>query len=133
MDPSAYLLVLLNHRQRSVQVGKLGRLHFAPGYYVYVGSGGSNVLKRVKRHMRPTKPLRWHLDYITSGPRRMRPFDSYVMPQRDECDLARHLGLNLEVVRGFGSSDCRCPGHLYHAPDFAVLKRALDPLVGSGR
>ncbi len=128
-EPANYVLVLWNRRKRSVKVGRLGPIEFEPGFYVYVGSGGANPLKRVQRHLRAAKPRRWHVDYITTGPARMRPVDSYVLAGGSECRTARRIGRRLAVVSRFGSSDCRCPGHLFHAPGLPELNAALDPVL----
>lgn len=123
--PASYVLVLWNRRKREIEVGSLGRIEFEPGFYLYIGSGGVNPVLRVQRHLRPSKPLRWHVDYLTTGPRRMRPVDSYLYPGTRECGLARKLAEKLTAVPGFGSSDCRCKGHLFHCPGVRELKQAL--------
>jgi sugar fermentation stimulation protein A len=123
--PASYVLVLWNRRKRAINVGSLGRIEFEPGFYLYVGSGGVNPVLRVQRHLRPSKPLRWHIDRLTCGPRRMRPVDSYLFPGEQECRLARKLARRLSVVPGFGSSDCRCQGHLFRCPGIRDLEQAL--------
>jgi len=132
-SPSVYIHILWNPSGGSRRVGKLGLVRFEPGFYVYVGSGGVNALARVKRHLRPDKPRHWHIDYVTTGRGRMNPIDSYIFPRRNECRLARQLGRRLTVVRGFGSSDCRCVGHLFFAADLEALLRALEPLTARFR
>ena len=127
---TAYLLILRNPRRHRVRVGALGAIDFAPGYYCYAGSGGVNPLRRVQRHLRPDKPVRWHIDYLTTGRRRMRPVDAFILPGRDECGLARRLAQDLAVVPGFGASDCRCAGHLFHAPGLVGLSATLRPISG---
>jgi Uri superfamily endonuclease len=111
------------------KVGSLGRIAFEPGFCVYVGSGGVNVLKRVRRHMKADKALRWHIDYLTTGPRRMRFVDAWLLPGEKECDIARRIGKELQPVSGFGASDCRCPGHLFHARDIGQLGQTLALVV----
>ena len=130
-EPVGYVLVLWNRRRRAIEVGSLGRVEFEPGFYLYVGSGGVNPLRRVQRHLRPSKPVRWHIDYLTTGPRRMRPVDSYLFPGKRECGLAKTLAGSLGVVPGFGSSDCRCRGHLFLCPGIRELEQALAA-VGHG-
>ncbi len=126
MKPTVYLLVLWNRTARTRQVGRLGRLWFEPGFYLYVGSGGPNVLKRIRRHVRSRKPLRWHIDRLTAGHGRMRFVDAWLIPGKSECVMARSLRTRLPSVAGFGSSDCRCHSHLFHAPDIRELNRALS-------
>ena len=50
----------------TVSVGKLGALDFPAGAYLYVGSAQRALPSRVARHMRREKPLRWHIDYLTT-------------------------------------------------------------------
>lgn len=127
---TGYLLILRNPRRCQVRVGARGLLDFPAGYYLYVGSGGINPLRRVQRHLRPDKAVHWHIDYLTTGRGRMKPVDAYLQPGRDECELARRLSGDLAVVAGFGASDCRCAGHLFHAPGLAGLGAALRALSG---
>lgn len=127
---AAYVLVLLNSKRRAVRVGSLGRLTFEPGFYLYVGSGGRNVLRRVQRHLAPAKRVRWHIDYLTAGRSRMRPVDAYVYPGVPECRLALALGPELSAVPGFGSSDCGCPAHLFHSREIEALSVILNRAAG---
>jgi Uri superfamily endonuclease len=127
-EPVSYVLVLWNRRKRGMKVGALGRVEFDPGFYLYVGSGGANPVKRVQRHLRPSKPVRWHIDRLTTGPKRMRAVDSYLFPGAQECGLAKKLARRLNVVPGFGSSDCQCPGHLFHCPGVQELQQALKTI-----
>ena len=127
---AAYLLILWNRKPLVRRVGALGRLRLEPGYYVYVGSGGPNGLRRVQRHLSASKRCHWHIDYLTTGPGRMRPVDAYLLPGKDECRLADLLAQGLEPIDGVGSSDCRCRSHLFRARDIAELLRAADPAVG---
>lgn len=131
--PSSYLLILVNPKEQERRVGCLGRIGFAAGLYVYVGSGGPNAVKRIHRYTAPQKRLRWHIDYLSSGADRMRTLDCYVLPRRRECGLAGALSRRLAVVRGFGSSDCCCAGHLFYAGDILVLVRELGRAFRAGR
>jgi Uri superfamily endonuclease len=110
--------VLLYYRG-PLTVGALGRVHFA-GLYLYIGSAlGSAGLKRLTRHrqvylgQRTTR--RWHVDYLLGAGSWLGAYWREAGPGA-ECDLALSLGRDLAVVPGFGSSDCRCPGHLFYAP-----------------
>jgi len=50
----------------TVNVGRLGRVRFPAGWYAYVGSayGPGGLAARISRHLRPSKPSHWHLDYL---------------------------------------------------------------------
>jgi sugar fermentation stimulation protein A len=128
MKPSSYLLILLNRREQGRRIGCLGRVRFAAGCYVYVGSGGPNVVKRILRHMAPRKRRHWHVDYLTAGRNRMKPVGAHVCQRAPECRLAAELAKRLAPVPGFGASDCACPTHLFFAPDLSVLTGVLARL-----
>jgi Uri superfamily endonuclease len=117
MDPGIYTLVLLLDRAQEIEVGSLGIVKFVEGYYSYTGSArGPGGLKRVERHKRvllgSSSVRRWHIDYLL-------PYTSLVevvvtRASADlECRIARRIGSELKVVPHFGSTDCRCPGHLH--------------------
>lgn len=113
-DSGLYALLIELRTRASVAVGRLGRLTFSPGYYVYVGSAKLNLRSRLARHWRRRKRLHWHVDYLL---RRGRPADAVRFPWRagGECALVRSAldsGLAHVPAPGFGSSDCRCPAHL---------------------
>ena len=111
-----YIAVFHLSPARWVRVGRLGRFRFEAGFYLYVGSAQRNLEKRLERHARKKKPLRWHIDYLSS---RAQMIGAVVAPgtKRQECELAAELGEMFEpAVPGFGASDCRCPGHLFYTP-----------------
>ncbi|WP_035100969.1 GIY-YIG nuclease family protein [Aneurinibacillus terranovensis] len=100
-----------------ITVGKLGEYVFPKGSYVYVGSAKKNIRSRVERHMRMDKNCHWHFDYF-------RPCGQIVRVltyagEEGECGLFERLRSQVNgsiPVRGFGSSDCRCPAHLFYVP-----------------
>jgi len=113
VDSGFYQLVVRLGRRRTIVVGRLGRFGFPAGYYVYTGSARRGLESRIARHLRRRKRMRWHIDYLLQcadvvGVRRYGGGNS-------ECALngtAEGLPGSTVVVRGFGSSDCRCPSHL---------------------
>ena len=113
----SYLFIFLLKDNLSITT-KGGKNFFLPkGRYVYVGSafGGGGVLKRVGRHLRKTKPLRWHLDYITATD--VWEFVGFITfeGKRRECKLSQILEKSpmFEPIKGFGCSDCKCYSHLF--------------------
>lgn len=130
-DRGSYLLLLQLDTNKTIQVGRLGRLEFSEGFHVYVGSAMRNLTARVDRHCRLRKRLHWHIDYL-----RQHADRCWALPIRSsmrlECEISHAMA---EVFssgpRGFGSSDCGCPTHLFwhatspleHRPFHEVLQR----------
>jgi sugar fermentation stimulation protein A len=112
LDRGAYLVLMNLKRDRTVKVGKLGKIRFRKGHYIYVGSAMANLSKRIERHRRLRKKMHWHLDYL-------RPHVEFVaglpvLSSDDlECAMAGDLKKLAEEVADFGASDCRCRSHLF--------------------
>ncbi|MGD0953840.1 MAG: GIY-YIG nuclease family protein [Methanotrichaceae archaeon] len=126
MAPGIYTLVLLLDRAQEIEVGSLGIVQFVEGYYSYTGSArGPGGLKRVERHKRvllgASSVRRWHIDYLL-------PYTSLVdaVVTRTfadlECRIAGRIGSELRVVPHFGSTDCRCPGHLHFSQELDQIQ-----------
>jgi len=116
LDTGIYIAVLFVAKNLKIRVGRLGRFRFRRGVYFYVGSAQRNLSKRLERHSRKEKILRWHIDYL-SAKAEMLGAITIGGPRELECQLANKLGEMFELaVPGFGASDCRCGGHLFYAP-----------------
>ncbi len=119
MEPGIYVLVLCGG-EKAVEVGSLGTITFAGGWYCYVGSAlGPGGLTRAARHIRVAESgncrPRWHIDYLLTSPSfRLVQVWCAKTEKRLECHLVREM--NLQVIPGFGSSDCACSGHLFYSP-----------------
>ena len=117
MDKGIYCLVFKNPAC-TARVGVLGEIAFRKGWHVYVGSGlGSGGLVRLERHVtlsrEKDKTPKWHVDYLSTDRRfALRYTVHAVTEERFECRLADALGD--PSIRGFGSSDCDCPSHLFY-------------------
>jgi Uri superfamily endonuclease len=125
-----YALLLEMDEQERITIGKLGTFDFPAGYYLYVGSalGPGGLRARLARHRRGSespsgsnsgqggKKLHWHIDYLLQQAQLIEVW-SMVSEERLECkwgEVARRLSGAQVPVRGFGSSDCRCPAHLIY-------------------
>jgi len=127
-DRGSYILILRLPAGRKLNIGKLGRIEFKAGYYLYAGSAQKNLTQRLERHKRERKRLFWHIDYL-----RAHAEVHLALPIRAsdplECELAHALKEISEwEVPGFGCSDCSCSSHLYgmgkdpiHTPEFISL------------
>jgi len=115
-DSGYYVLFLHLDLRTRITVGSLGRVDFPAGRYAYVGRARRNLRRRVERHLRRPKKLRWHIDYLLRHAMVERVL---ILPigGREECSLAKSLcerGHGKIYPPRFGSSDCRCPGHLVY-------------------
>lgn len=133
--PGTYALVLRNSGRPEILVGRLGKLALQPGFYVYVGSalGPGGLAGRVGRHARMDKACRWHIDYLAA----IATLDEvwYTLDgNRRECQWANALsqlrGATVPLG-GFGSSDCRCPTHLFFFQKQPSLRAFRQRLASS--
>ena len=117
LENGTYIAVFTLAQRRRLRVGQLGCFDFEPGVYLYVGSAQRNLPARLKRHDRRIKPLRWHIDYLSTQAA-MIGVMIVPGPRERECELAKELSDMYELaVPGFGASDCRCGGHLFYTQE----------------
>jgi Uri superfamily endonuclease len=135
-QPGTYVLILRLPCLSTIGVGRLGHFSFPAGWYAYAGSahGPGGLAARISRHLRSSKRLHWHVDYLRSH---ARPVEIWyaIGTQKRECAWAQVLsglpGASIPVPR-FGASDCQCPAHLIcfvESPDLAGFALAVDEPV----
>jgi sugar fermentation stimulation protein A len=116
-DRGSYILVLSLAEDRFLDVGRLGRLFFRKGFYLYAGSAMANLTARMKRHLRRRKRFHWHIDWLRSIAE-VRSVIPVRASARLECAIAQSLASRAAwSVPGFGCTDCRCDSHLFWWPD----------------
>jgi len=119
-DHGAYLLAIDLAHELVLDIAALSPLPLPPGRYIYCGSayGPGGIRARVRRHLRPDKTVRWHVDRLTLAGS-VRQVAALV--GGSECALMAGLRARRDIsvpLPGFGSSDCRaCPAHLAAAPN----------------
>ncbi len=125
-DRGIYLLLIENSENFEIEVGALGMIEFREGYYVYVGSAQRNMKKRVERHLRKDKKLKWHIDYLLKYARVVDFFGVEAEKEWEE-KLALRFSELYPHIPGFGSSDSRAPSHLFMVSraDWENMKREL--------
>lgn len=114
MAIGAYQLLAHLEHNTSIRIGRLGTFRFPAGYYVYTGSAMNGAEARVARHLSKSKRFHWHIDFLLEHCVIIR-YAIRESSARYECELAAEtlaMGGARTPVRGFGSSDCRCPAHL---------------------
>jgi Uri superfamily endonuclease len=103
-----------------IKIGKLGRITFKRGYYIYVGSG----LFRIERHYRKEKKLKWHIDYLLRKARII----GFALSKKKECNVARKFSKKFISIEKFGCSDCKCKSHLFYSSSMKKIKKFVDKL-----
>ncbi len=121
-----YILVIQVKKNIRVDVGALGKKTFARGLYAYVGSAQTNLLQRVKRHLRKTKKKFWHIDYLLCNPaaKIIRVFYKEAT-KNEECETANIIAERSKPIAGFGCSDCNCKSHLFHIKSFEYIQETM--------
>jgi sugar fermentation stimulation protein A len=117
-DKGAYILLAFLEKNQKIKPGRLPETDYKEGMYLYVGRARKGLSARIKRHMRRRKKLFWHIDYLLQKAKIER---IWIRPDYfAECTAAREIEKSCPasstVIQGFGSSDCRCPGHLVYIP-----------------
>ncbi len=116
-EPGSYVLVMALGRERLL-VGGLGEVAFPAGWYVYCGSALNGLAGRIRRHCRCEKKMHWHIDYLLRYATVVEVRWELGRARR-ECEWSaqtRRLEDARTIVKGFGSSDCGCVGHLAWLP-----------------
>lgn len=134
-EKGSYLLVLRLPGPRAIEVGRLGRIAFARGWYAYAGSafGPGGLGARLRHHLGPVRRPHWHIDYLRAEARVIEIWTAEGSPCREhEWALALAGGQGAGTrFHGFGCSDCRCPSHLIHFK-CRPARAALMQLLGEG-
>ena len=114
--PISYQLLIDVPMAIQLEVGRLGRIEFPAGRYVYTGSARRALEARIARHLRLDKPRRWHIDWLTTAPG--VTVRVHLRSTRSECELNQATPGTI-LVGGFGASDCRAGwgAHLKRVPD----------------
>ena len=118
-EKGGYILLLRLTERSEIRIGRLGTIQFDSGYYAYIGSAMAGLKQRVLRHLRKEKKLHWHIDFLLEK----ALIENIIVCQsmeRNECDIAGEIAKRYRVINGFGSSDCKCPGHLFYGPAISV-------------
>ena len=122
--PGSYVLLVRLPRACRLAAGRLPERVYRAGWYAYAGSALNGLRGRLNRYLRTARKRHWHIDYLVDHG---EVEGAWLFPGRErlECRLAAHLRETFEGVPGFGATDCRCGGHLFHARDAEDLRRVL--------
>lgn len=109
----SYTLSMKLKEDQDIQIGKLGNIFFKKGCYVYVGSALNGLEQRINRHLRTSKKMHWHIDYLLQHAKVIDVFYKE-SNNREECMIAKSLDEIFPSIHGFGCSDCSCSSHLFN-------------------
>ena len=121
-----YCLIIKLDSPKTVRVGKLGKIRFQKGFYVYVGSAMNSLEARLNRHLSDAKKTHWHIDYLLKSAEIVCII--YNENRKVECEMSHYLSEIGEGIEGFGCSDCRCESHLYF---FESENEAVEHVKGA--
>ena len=118
-----YCLIIELEKDSNIKIGKLGRIPFNKGHYVYVGSAMNSLENRIRRHLSEEKKLHWHIDYFLKDPKSRIVDVTFNVDVKVECEISGYLSKRSFGIKGFGCSDCNCESHLYY---FKNRKDAIE-------
>jgi len=122
----SYLLLIELKDKVTIQIGKLGKIDFMKGFYVYVGSAINRLESRINRHLREEKNIHWHIDFLLNSAEIINVFykeNSF----KEECKISNEFKKKLQSVKNFGSSDCKCKSHLFYG-NYEEIMRIIRKL-----
>jgi len=124
-----YVLIIENHADTELEIGRIGLIPFKKGFYAYVGSALAGLEQRIGRHRRDlgnNKKLHWHIDYLlANSAAELKEVVCAETEARKECEIAMNLNQQLESIPKFGCSDCSCTSHLFFCNNVAELKERV--------
>jgi len=108
-----YILRIALDKDVQTKIGRLGRINFKKGIYLYVGSAKKNYKARIERHLVKKKRIFWHIDYLLSlDDAKIKQI--WITNKDKECKTAQFLcKKGYSSIDRFGSSDCNCHSHLF--------------------
>ncbi|KAA0006558.1 MAG: GIY-YIG nuclease family protein [Thermoplasmata archaeon] len=121
----SYILIAEIDKPKRIKIGKLGEIYFKKGYYAYVGSALNSLEKRIGRHIRKEKKIRWHIDYLLQHASIKKIFYKEG-DEREECMIASKFDLN--YIPKFGSSDCNCKSHLFYSKNMVSIEKIIKKI-----
>jgi Uri superfamily endonuclease len=126
----SYVLITNLLPAQTIRVGSLGKIYFPAGRYAYVGSAMGGFKSRLPHHFRKSKKPRWHIDYLLQK----ATISSVVLSEsleRNECTIAKALMKHFQCIVGFGSSDCKCKGHLFFLQNRIGTELRISTILAS--
>ena len=119
-DSGVYSLIIRLKKDQKITIGKLGKISFKKGFYIYTGSALNGLTARVERHRKKKKKKFWHIDYLLNS-KHAKISEVFMIKtnKKIECKLNKIISVlpKANPIKNFGCSDCRCKTHLYYFED----------------
>ncbi len=115
-ERGVYILLMELEKTQKIKPGSMTEAEYKKGMYIYVGRARKGLQARIRRHARKEKKLFWHIDYLLRKAklREIWTRENFFDECRTASKLRRVLSPPPSIHKGFGSSDCRCAGHLLY-------------------
>ena len=108
-----YILGIVLDKDIEIKIKSLGKINLKKGFYLYVGTAKKNFEARINRHLIKKKKRFWHIDYLLSL-KDVKIKEIWITDKIKECQIANLLNKEgYSFINRFGSSDCKCPSHLF--------------------
>ena len=127
----SYCLVLRIKKDIKIKIGKLGKILFKKGIYIYIGSGMNNLIKRIERHLgknkKSKKRLHWHIDYLLQN-KDTEIIDVFIKEstKKEEEIIANFVKKHsLGFIKNFGATDSKLKSHLYYVKSYDFLNEKM--------
>ena len=120
INSGVYILEIRLDKKIKLKHPKFLNFQLKTGFYYYVGSAQKNLSSRIQRHIRKSKKLHWHIDYLTSA-NETSVTKIFILSDADkkfETIIAENLTLQKYKIPlpGFGSSDDKKnQSHLFYS------------------
>ncbi len=127
-----YTLVMVCKEPFRVKIGRIAHVRIGKGFLLYTGSalgrGGVSLERRIERHYRKGKKVKWHVDFLTVRPEiSIKKTVCLKSLKRFECRINKLIISELmgkPVILHAGATDCKCDGHLLSV-EVADVQRIL--------
>lgn len=123
-----YFMVIENDSDRTIEIGDREVKFFKKGFYLYGGSSGENLFKKIEQHRRK-KRGHHHIDYMV---REMKIIADVPVVSNDlkACDVINSASsLGGEKVPDFEVDACSCSSHLYFFENNPLQRHELWDMV----
>ncbi len=120
----AYIILMKLMENKIIEIGKLGKIKFKNGYYIYVGSAMNSIKSRTGRYLRGIRKKKWHIDYFIEHTTLLYIVE-IASDKRIEAELSNLIESFEGIpIKGFGNTDLKeVPSNLYY------FKKKPDDLV----